>query len=121
MDEPIHLTNTRKGQQSSSPPPVRWVCYEICYSFMLATVVCRSRPVATHSWKQRLSYGIGYSLLALLLGPWGIPWGIFHTLRILWLNLTGGIDVTPHVSQADNTTFIVRASDGSSLPSSRTE
>lgn len=107
MDEPIHLTNTRKGQHPSSPPPVRWVCYEICYSFVLATVVCRSRPVATHSWKQRLSYGIGYSLLALLLGPWGIPWGIFHTLRILWLNLSGGIDVTPHMSHAGNTPFHV--------------
>ncbi|MCX8138913.1 MAG: hypothetical protein WHU94_07725 [Thermogemmata sp.] len=103
MDESTHLTNSRGGQHSSLPHPVRWVCYEICYSFVLATVVCRSRPVATHSWKQRLSYGIGYSLLALLLGPWGIPWGIFHTLRIIGINLTGGIDVTPHVSPAVNT------------------
>jgi hypothetical protein len=81
-------------ETKSHPPPTRWVCYEMCCSFLFATVVYRSRPRATYSRKQRLWYVIGYTLLTLLLGPWGIPWGIFHTLRIIGINLRGGIDVT---------------------------
>jgi hypothetical protein len=38
-----------------------------------------------------------YSLLALLLGPWGVPWGALWTPWALWVNATGGIDCTDEV------------------------
>jgi hypothetical protein len=41
-------------------------------------------------------------MLTLLLGPWGIPWGILHTLRIIGINLRGGIDVTSQLSHNMN-------------------
>jgi len=38
--------------------------------------------------------GLGYSLLAILLGPWGVPWGLIWTPWAVWVNLTGGVDET---------------------------
>ena len=40
---------------------------------------------------------LGYSLLSLLAGWWGIPWGPIFTIQSLWTNLSGGRDVTAQV------------------------
>lgn len=39
----------------------------------------------------RPGQGITYAVLSLLLGPWGLPWGIIYTLQALFSNLTGGV------------------------------
>ena len=41
--------------------------------------------------------GLGYSFLALLLGPWGVPWGLLWTPWAVWVNTTGGADCTCEV------------------------
>ena len=41
--------------------------------------------------------GLGYSVLALLFGPWGVPWGVIWTPWAVWVNLTGGVDETDAV------------------------
>ena len=76
-----------------------WQCvrFEFCVSFLVATIRCQSAPRLTASWKDRVIWGIGYSALALLLGPWGIPWGPIWTVRAFWTNLTGGVDATDEV------------------------
>jgi hypothetical protein len=51
----------------------------------------------THSWQQRYMWGLWYSILALLLGPWGVPWGLLWTPWALWVNLAGGADCTGEV------------------------
>ncbi|HEY3789757.1 MAG TPA: hypothetical protein VGL71_12925, partial [Urbifossiella sp.] len=51
----------------------------------------------TEGWQERYLRGMGYSLLTLLTGPWGVPWGFYFTVRSIWTNLTGGIDVTEEV------------------------
>lgn len=35
-----------------------------------------------------------WTLLSVVVGWWGIPWGIFFTLQTLWTNCMGGKDVT---------------------------
>jgi len=40
---------------------------------------------------------IGFTLLTLLLGWWGIPWGPIHSIGSLVTNLSGGKDVTAEV------------------------
>jgi hypothetical protein len=72
----------------------RCVRFESCYSFLLATIHRQSAVYLTESWQERYLRGLGYSLLTLLAGPWGVPWGIYFTVRAIWTNLTGGIDVT---------------------------
>lgn len=39
----------------------------------------------------------GYTLLSILIGPWGIPWGIFFTFHTIYKNCLGGKDVTSEV------------------------
>lgn len=43
---------------------------------------------------------IGFTLLSLILGWWGIPWGPIYTIGSLYTNLTGGKDVTSEVLSA---------------------
>ena len=38
-----------------------------------------------------------YTLISLLAGWWGIPWGPIYTITSLVTNLRGGKDVTQHV------------------------
>lgn len=42
---------------------------------------------------------IGFTLLTLLVGWWGIPWGPIYTIGTLVKNLGGGTDVTREVVQ----------------------
>jgi hypothetical protein len=43
-----------------------------------------------------------YVGLSLLLGWWGVPWGLFWTPASILRNVRGGIDVTPTVVKALN-------------------
>lgn len=76
-----------------------WRCvrFERCTSFLIATIRIQSRIYLTENWQDRYLRGLGYSLFSLLLGPWGVPWGLYLTVSSVWVNLTGGIDVTDEV------------------------
>lgn len=78
----------------------RFVRFVRCTSFLIATFRHESRIYLTENWQGRYLRGLGYSMLSLLLGPWGVPWGLFLTAQSLWTNLTGGIDVTDDVLAA---------------------
>jgi len=43
---------------------------------------------------------LGYSLLSLVAGWWGIPWGPIFTIQSLWTNLSGGRDVTAQITSS---------------------
>lgn len=75
----------------------RCVRFEFCVSFLIATVRRQSGVYLTESWQERYLRGLGYSAVALALGPWGVPWGLLGTVRALWTNLTGGADVTDEI------------------------
>lgn len=72
----------------------RIVCYEMCVSCLWVTWQRLSPPVLVRSRRERFLRGLGYSLLSLLCGPWGIPWGITGTLRAWTVNIHGGHDLT---------------------------
>ena len=44
-----------------------------------------------------------YTLLTVLAGWWGIPWGPIYTVQALTTNFRGGKNVTPQVLAAMNT------------------
>ena len=72
----------------------RLVRFEFCISLLLFTLRRQSPVYLTESWQERYLRGLGYSLLALILGPWGVPWGPIWTPWAVWVNLTGGVDET---------------------------
>src|SRR5262245_49618233 len=75
----------------------RLVRFEFCASPLFFTLRRQSAVYLTESWQERSLRGVGYSLVALLLGPWAVPWGLIWTPRAIWVNLTGGIDETATV------------------------
>lgn len=75
----------------------RLVRFEFCFSFLFVTVRRQSSLFLTESWQERYLRGLAYSLVAVLLGPWGVPWGPIWTGWAIWVNLTGGVDETEEV------------------------
>jgi len=79
-----------------------WRCvrFESCFSFLVATIRRQSAVYMTENWQERYLRGFAYTLLAAVAGPWGAPWGLYLTGRALWINFTGGLDVTDEVLAA---------------------
>jgi hypothetical protein len=75
----------------------RCVRFEFCFSLLFVTIRRQSAVYLTQSWEQRYIWGLWYSVLALLLGPWGIPWGLLWTPWAVWVNTTGGADCTDEI------------------------
>ncbi len=75
----------------------RCVRFEVCLSFLLGTVRHQSAVYLTTSWEKRYLRGLGYCVPCLMFGPWGVPWGLLWTPQAVWVNLTGGVDVTDEV------------------------
>jgi hypothetical protein len=75
----------------------RFVFYEYCIS---AVVISMRRPTKLFFLRSNqfgLLRGLPYSLISLLFGWWGIPWGLIYTPLTLITNLSGGCDVTEQV------------------------
>jgi hypothetical protein len=75
----------------------RCVRFEFCFSLLFVTLRRQSPIYLTHSWQERYLRGLWFSLLSLLLGPWGVPWGFLWTPWAMWVNTTGGVDCTGEV------------------------
>lgn len=71
--------------------------FEYCFSLVFVTVRRQSAIYLTGSWQERYLRGLGFSFLALVLGPWGVPWGLIWTVWAIWVNTTGGADCTTEV------------------------
>jgi hypothetical protein len=72
----------------------RLVRFELCVSALVFTLRRQTEVYLTDSRRQRTLRGLRYSLASLLLGPWGVPWGLVWTPWAVWVNLTGGVDET---------------------------
>jgi hypothetical protein len=69
------------------------ILYEICVSLLFLT---HRRPVVVlvPAGENRIYHALPYLLVSVLLGWWGIPWGMIYTPLVLFTNLRGGVDVT---------------------------
>jgi hypothetical protein len=75
----------------------RFVFYEYCIS-LLAISFRRTSPVFfLPASSLGLVRGLRYSLLSLVLGWWGVPWGFVYTPLALVNNFAGGCDITDEV------------------------
>jgi hypothetical protein len=74
------------------------VCYHYCVSVVLMTFR-RSSPVYfIPAGESTLAKGLPWTLLTLLLGWWGIPWGPIFSIQSLIVNFRGGKDLTADIS-----------------------
>lgn len=75
----------------------RFVFFEYCISFLIFSLrrpsaICFVRP-DEWGWVR----GLPYTLISLLMGWWGLPWGVIYTPMVLVNNMSGGCDVTAQV------------------------
>lgn len=75
----------------------RFVLFQYCISVLIMTFRRGSAIYFIRAGESTAKYSWQYTLLTLLLGWWGIPWGPIYSIGSLHTNLTGGKDVTQQV------------------------
>lgn len=72
----------------------RFVIFQYCISILIITFKRSSDIYFIKAGDGTLGLSIGYTLVTLLLGWWGIPWGPIYTIGAIITNFSGGKDVT---------------------------
>jgi hypothetical protein len=75
----------------------RFIYFAYTISFIIVTFKRTSGVYLLRDGENAINKGLPYTLLSLLLGWWGIPWGPKHTIESIKTNLQGGRDVTEEV------------------------
>ena len=78
----------------------KFVVFQYCISIVVMTFKRNSAVYFIRAGEGTFGASIGYTLLTLLLGWWGIPWGPIYTIGALVTNLGGGKNVTNEVMGA---------------------
>ena len=80
----------------------KFVVFQYCYSLLVVTFRRVSPLYFIRAGENGILHGMRYSLIALLLGWWGFPWGPVFTVGSLFNNFKGGINVTGEVVRGAN-------------------
>jgi hypothetical protein len=74
------------------------VCYRYCISIVVMTFRRASDVYYIPAGESAVAKGLPWTLLTLVAGWWGIPWGPIFTVQSLVTNFQGGKDVTAELS-----------------------
>lgn len=72
----------------------KFVVYSYCISLVVVTIRRPSEIYFLPAGTSRVRKGLSSSLVTVLLGWWGIPWGPIYSVKALVENFKGGKDVT---------------------------
>lgn len=75
----------------------KFVMYQYCISILILTFKRSSNIYFISHDQSPVVKGLPFTLLSLVLGWWGIPWGPIYTIQSVWVNFKGGKDVTQEV------------------------
>ncbi len=78
----------------------KFVVFQYCISIVILTFKRPSAIFFVRANENAVAKGLIFSLISVLLGWWGIPWGPIHTIQSLTVNFGGGKDVTQEVLAA---------------------
>ena len=78
----------------------KFIMYQYVISILIMTFKRSSDVYFVKADESAVVKGLPYTLLALVLGWWGIPWGPIYTIQALFVNLGGGKDVTAQMLAA---------------------
>jgi hypothetical protein len=76
----------------------RFVYYMYCFSALIVTFRQPSKIYFLRAGESRIIKGLPFTLLTLVAGWWGIPWGPIYSVQCIAKNLCGGEDVTVQVA-----------------------
>jgi hypothetical protein len=75
----------------------RFVLFQYCISALVVTFRRPSDVYLIRAEENAAVKGLPFTLLTLLLGWWGIPWGPIYSVQSLITNLGGGKNVTAEI------------------------
>lgn len=75
----------------------KFVLFQYCISVVVLTFKRPSDIYFVRPGESAMTKGLGFTLLSAVLGWWGIPWGPIYTIQSVYVNLSGGRDVTDSV------------------------
>lgn len=76
------------------------VCYHYCVSILVMTFRRSSGAYFIPAGESAVTKGLPWTLLTVVLGWWGIPWGPIFSVQSLVVNFKGGKDLTASFSAA---------------------
>lgn len=80
----------------------KFVIFQYCISIVIMTFK-RSSPIYfIRAGESTIGKSLPFTLISLLLGWWGIPWGPIYTIGAIVNNIRGGKDVTQEVIASMN-------------------
>jgi hypothetical protein len=80
----------------------KFVIFQYCISIIILTFKRSSNVYFIKAGESSAKHSAGFTLLTLVLGWWGIPWGPIYTIGSLHTNLSGGKDITQEVLHSIN-------------------
>lgn len=75
----------------------KFVVFQYCISIIILTFKRPSNIYFVKAGESDVGKGLVFSIISLLFGWWGIPWGPIYTVQALVTNFRGGKDVTQDV------------------------
>lgn len=75
----------------------KFVIYSYCFSVVIMTFRRSTDIYFLRAGENAVAKGMQWTLITLLAGWWGFPWGLIYTPMALIQNLGGGKDVTREV------------------------
>lgn len=75
----------------------KFVLYQYCISVVVLTFKRPSNIYFMKSGESAVLKGLPFTLVSLVAGWWGIPWGPIYTVQSVYNNFRGGKDVTKDV------------------------
>ena len=99
-----------KGMENMSPQEVAFevarggsfVVYTYCVSLLVITFRRQSPIYFVRGGESKSAKALPYTLISLVFGWWGIPWGFIYTPQSIYKNLNGGTDVSAFMIQQLN-------------------
>jgi hypothetical protein len=80
----------------------RFVVFQYCISVLILTFKRPSDVFFIRAGESSFGKSLPFTLISLLLGWWGLPWGPIYTVSSTVTNLRGGRDITKDVVAAVN-------------------
>lgn len=75
----------------------KFVIFQYTISIIVRTFKRSSNIYFIRPGENSVVKGLPFSLISLMFGWWGIPWGPVYTIQSLVTNLQGGKDVTQEI------------------------
>lgn len=75
----------------------KFVMYQYTISVILMTYKRSSDIYFVRADENSIAKGLPFTIMSIVMGWWGFPWGPIHTISSLYQNLSGGKDITKDV------------------------